>query len=285
MAKNNNMLFTYPILCNFNDDYKDVTFIAGSTGKMTKTSKKSTIETYVEIGDEKINELLDKKALKIIIKVFCSCTKYRKIFDIQRGMDKIELNNKDINKRVEFTTYIIANETLANYSSSKFNDDYKGKSFYIEKGSVMAIGKEESLFFEKDIDDLTTIKSIIKIRDSKEENVPMKVDWSDNITISLPTSDYKIYCRYSEYCVPIVNSMIVIPSIMYVLDQIEDEEEVMDKKWYRVLSKKISTATGKEFNLNYVKSNGSFEIIQKLFDIPIDDAMKEIEIKYGGEGK
>ena len=79
--------------------------------------------------------------------------------------------------------------------------------------------------------------------------------------------------------------MIVIPSIMYVLDQIEDEEEVMDKKWYRVLSKKISTATGKEFNLNYVKSNGSFEIIQKLFDIPIDDAMKEIEIKYGGEGK
>ena len=70
MAKNNNMLFTYPILCNFNDDYKDVTFVAGSTGKMTKTSKKSTIETYVKIGDEKINKLLDKKALKIIIKVF-----------------------------------------------------------------------------------------------------------------------------------------------------------------------------------------------------------------------
>lgn len=290
MAKNDNMLFTYPILCNFNDDYTDTTFIAGSTGKITRTNKKSTIETYVEINDKKINYLLNNNLLKIIIKVFCPCTKYRKIFNIKSGLDKIELNNKDINKRVELTTYLIANETLPDYSSNKFNDDYKGKSFYIEKGSIMAIGKEEDFFFEKDIDDLTTISSIIKIRDCKKENEPMTVEWNDeNIKINLSTLDYKIYCRYSEYCIPIVNSMIIIPSIMFVLDQIASDDndinDIMDKKWYRVLSKKIGAATGKDFNLNYVKVNGSFEIIQKLFDMPIHDAMKEIEIKYGGENK
>ena len=162
--------------------------------------------------------------------------------------------------------------------------------FNIEKGSIVAIGKEETVFFEKDIDDLTKMDSVVKIRDSKTENEPMSVIWDDEtIKINLSTSDYETYCRYSEYCVPVVNSMIVIPGLMYVLDQIAfdqiDMDDVRDKKWYRVLSKKISEATGKEFNLNYIQANGSFEIIQKLFDSPIHDAMKEIEIKYGGESK
>ncbi len=288
MVRNNNTFFAYPILCNYNDDYNSIKFIAGTTGKMTKTNKKATVETYVEIEDEEINKLLNSKKLKIVTKVFCPSTKYRKIFEIQRGFDKIEINNRDINKRVELTTYIIASQDVYNYFSYNFNDDYRGMQFDIEKGAIIAIGKQESLFFEKDIDDLTKIDSVVKIRDLRQENEPMSVMWDDEIIkINLSTSDYELYCRYSEYCVPIVNSMIVIPGLMYVLDQIASDQidinDVMDKKWYRVLSKKISESTGKEFNLNYIKANDSFEIIQKLFDTPIHDAMKEIELKYGGE--
>ena len=51
MARNNNTFFTYPILCNYNDDYNNVKFIAGTTGKLNKTNKKATIETYVEIEE------------------------------------------------------------------------------------------------------------------------------------------------------------------------------------------------------------------------------------------
>lgn len=289
MAKNSTY-FAYPILCNYNDDYNHIKFVAGTTGKMSKTNKKSIIETYVEIEDEEINNLLNSRELKIILKVFCSSTKYRKVFEIQRGFDKIEINNRDINNRVEFTTYIIANKDISNYSSYNFNDDYKGMKFNIEKGSIIAIGKEETLFFEKDIDDLTRINSIIKIRDLKKENEPMNVEWDHlYIRIGLSTSDFETYCRYSEYCIPIANSMIVVPGIMYVLDQLSSEEidisDVVDDKWYRVLSKKISEATGKEFNLAYLKANSSFEIVQRLFDTPIHDAMKEIEVKYGGESK
>lgn len=290
MARNSNTYFTYPILCNYNDDYNNVKFIAGTTGKLNKTNKKSFIETYVEIEEEEINNLLNSRELKIITKVFCPSTKFREIFEIQRGFDKIEINNRDINNRVEFTTYIIANRDIHNFSSYNFNDDYKGMKFDIEKGAIIAIGKEESIFFEKDIDDLTKVEAVVKIKDMKKENEPMTVTWDNKyIRINLSTTDYKTYCLYSDYCVPIVNSMIVIPGIMFVLDQLASDEidisDVEDSKWYRVLSKKISEATGKEFSLNYVKANGSFELIQKLFDTPIHEAMKEIEIKYGGESK
>lgn len=290
MAKNNNTFFAYPILCNYNDDYNNVKFIAGSTGKLTKTNKISIVETYVEIEDEEINNLLNSRELKIITKVFCPSTKYREIFEIQRGFDKIEINNRDINKRVEFTTYVIANKNINGFNSYNFNDDYRGMKFNIEKGSIVAIGKEESIFFEKDIDDLTKINSIVKIRDMKKENEPMTVTWDEYyIKINLSTSDYETYCRYSDYCIPIVNSMVVVPALMYILDQLASDEidigDIEDSKWYRVLSKKISESTGKKFDLGYIKGIGSFEIIQRLFDVPIHDAMKEIEVKYGGESK
>ncbi len=176
------------------------------------------------------------------------------------------------------TTSFALFEAIFSYGNDKFLENSNEYTF------IPSDGLDYSTL------DLTTISSIIKIRDCKKENEPMTVEWNDeNIKINLSTSDYKIYCRYSEYCIPIVNSMIIIPSIMFVLDQIASDDndinDIMDKKWYRVLSKKIGAATGKDFNLNYVKVNGSFEIIQKLFDMPIHDAMKEIEIKYGGENK
>ena len=45
-----------------------------------------------------------------------------------------------------------------------FNDDYAGKKFNIEKGSIIAVGETEDVMIEKDIDDLTTVNSIIKIK-------------------------------------------------------------------------------------------------------------------------
>lgn len=287
MASITNTLFAYPILSNLRDDFVNVKFIAGTTGELTKTAKKSVIKTFVEIQDKHINELIDHNLAQIVMKVYCSTTKFRQIYVLNRGNDEIEIRNRDINKNVEINTFIIAKENIRQYYSENFNDDYKGLKFDIEKGSILAIGKEENIFFDKDTDDLTRIDSIIKIRDIKKEDQPMSVDFDDeNIKINLSTTEYKRYCMYSEYCIPVVNSMIVVPALMYVLDQLISENiemtDYLDKKWYRVLSKKITQAIGKEFKLDYIKSHGSFEIIQKLFDCPIKEAMGEIERKYGG---
>ena len=288
MASMSNAFFTYPVLSNYNDDFVNVKFVAGTTGELNKTAKKSTIKTYVEIEDKNINDLIDKKQAEIIVKVYCSTTKFRNVYVINRGNDQIEINNRDINKNVEINTFIISKENIKKYYSDNFNSDYKEAEFEIEKGSILAIGKEENIFFEKDIDDLTKIESIIKVRDIKEENTPMSVDFDgENITNNLSTTEYNRYCTYSEYCISIVNSMIILPALMHVLNYLIDENvdssEYKDKKWYRVLSKKITEATGQEFKLEYIRNHGAFEIVQRLFDYPLKDAMTEIERKYGGQ--
>ena len=288
MASMINALFTYPVLSNYNDDFINVKFIAGTTGELNKTVKKSIIKTYVEIDDRCINDLIDKEQAEIIVKVYCSTTKFRNVYVINRGNDQIEINNRDINKNVEINTFIISKKEIKKYYSENFNNDYKGAEFEIEKGSILAIGKEENIFFEKDIDDLTKIESIIKVRDIKEENKPMSVDFDgENITVNLSTNEYVRYCTYSEYCIPIVNSMIILPALMnvlnYLIDENVDTAEYKDKKWYRVISKKIAEATGQAFKIEYIRNHGTFEVVQKLFDYPLKDAMAEIERKYGGQ--
>lgn len=181
MASMSNTLFAYPVLSNFNDDYINVKFIAGTTGELNKTAKKSIIKTYVEIEDSYMNKLIDNGQAEVIMKVYCSTTKFRKIYTLNRGNDQIEIRNRDINKNVEINTFIVSKENIDKYYSDNFNNDYKGFKFNIEKGAILAIGKEENIFFEKDIDDLTKIKSIIKIRDIKKENEPMTVDFDEKI--------------------------------------------------------------------------------------------------------
>ena len=289
MAVISNMQFTYPILCDYKDDYINVKCIAGTTGEMEKSKKYSTIKTFVEITDEKINQFLKDGTAKIITKIYCNTTKYRNIFEIRSGNDQIVLQNKDINKRVELSTFVVLTKNIENYTNSNFNKDYKGKYFNLEKGTILAIGKQENIFIEKDINELTKISSIIVVCKGKENNGPMTVDYSDEkIRITLSEQEFKTYSEYSKHCIPVVNSMIIIPSIMYVLDEIakdnQDESDYIYKKWYRVISKKASEVLGKEFTIEYIKNCGSLELLQKIFEIPISDALKMIKNKWDNEG-
>ena len=283
----NNICFTYPILSNFNNDFINVNFIAGSNGILEKTKKYSKIKTYVEINDNNINELLDNGKAKIIVKIYCKSTKYREIKEIKRGNDEIQLLNIDINNNVELNTFILANENIKGYSSSNFNLDFKGKRFDIEKGSILAIGKNENLFIEKDIIDLTKLNSVIKISDIEKNNVPMEVEYNEEyIIIYLSSEDCEIYSKYSKYSTSIINSMIIIPALIYVLDEISkpdiDINEFVNKKWYRVLTKKLSELLGKDFKVEYIRTQGSLKLIQKLFDNLLSDGLKELENLHGG---
>lgn len=284
-----NVNFPYPVLSNFNDDYLNVHFIAGSTGVLEKTKKYSVIKTNVEITDSEIEELLDQGKAKIIVKIYCKSTKYREIKEIKRGFDEIKLQNIDVNQNVDLSTFIVANEDLKHYCSPNFNQVFKENAFYIEKGSILAIGKIENLYIEKDINEFTKMNSVIKIVDSEKHNVPMSVQFDDEvIKIFLSTENYKIYSKYSKFCTPVINSMIIIPCLTFVLDKISspdvDIEDYKEKKWYRVLSKKMTQLLGKEFKIEYLKNKDSLVLIQQLFDDILSEGLTMIEKNwYGGK--
>lgn len=288
MAIMNNMCFTYPVLCNFKDDYINVEFEAGTTGVMEKSKKYCKIKTHVKLSDDQIVNLINSNRAKIIVKIYCKATKYRQLFEIKLGDDELIFFNKDVNNSVDLSTFIVLNENIDNYTSNNFNKDYKGKRFNLEKGTIIAIGKQESIFIEKDINDLTKLNSIIRISKNEKKDLPMQVDYSDDkIKIKLSEDGFNIYSNYSKYCIPIVNSMIIIPAIMYVLDELakegQDIEEYITKKWYRVIAKKCSDIIGKQFTIDYIKNFGSFEMLQKIFEKPVYEGLEMIKNKWDSE--
>lgn len=286
MVSINNINFVYPILCNYNDDYK-TSFNGGTIGDLRKTNQISSFDVLIELENEDIIQLILSNRAKIILKVYCPSTKYRTIIDLNIGMNIINLKNKNINKKVVLQTLIVTNENIYQFYSDDFHPDYVGKKFDIEKGSIIAIGDIEDIYIEKDIDDLTSINSVVKIINSHINNIPMRVESEDDyIKIYLSEETYNTYAKYSKFkFLPIINSMIIIPSIMEVLDKllVDYDSAVEEKKWYRVISKKIGQATGKEFNIDYIKNRGSFEIVQKIFDCPILESMEIIDNNYNGE--
>lgn len=285
VAKNN--YFTYPVLSGITDDYVNVSFNAGSTGILQKYLKHSVIDVDVQIDDEKIIEMINDGTAKIILKLYCLATKFRHIYDLKLGHNEIEILNKDVNKNVELITLIVLNKNLVDYHNKNFNKDYNNMHFSIEKGSIIAIGKQETLMIEKDINDMTNVSSIVKINGNNKKDMPMMVDYYDeNIIISLSAEDFQIYQSYSKYCIPIVISMIVIPALVYVLDEVaksDDVEEFISKKWFRVIAKRASKILNIEFDINYIKNCGSYELVQKLFENPISEALIMIQNNWNNE--
>ena len=279
-----NIRFPYPILCNFNDDYKNIDFYAGVYNKvLIKTKRTSKFEVLVNVNnDNKIIDMINNDDLKILLKVYCLNTKLRQVYTLKLGINEIVLDNRDINKRVDLEIIIVANKDIQNYTNINFNNDYYGKNFNLEKGSVFAIGNRESLYIEKDINEFTKVNSVITIVKADEETFTMVDYTGEKIRIKLSKESFEKYELYAKYSTALVNQMVVVPAIMYVLDSLVDMEkyDYEDKKWFRVISKRASDVLGKDFNIEYIKQVGSIELVQKMFNNPLNEGLVELEKLY-----
>ncbi len=280
MASISNVNFSYPVLCDFNDDYVDSYFDGGSAGTLVKQNKKAIIGTLVSTNNNELIDLINQGKANVIVKLYCPSTKFRNIYNIGLGSNRIVVDYKNINIKVLLETYIVAAENILNYNNHNFNNDYLGSTFNIEKGSILAIGKSEYIELEKDPNDLSDVKSVIKIISSDSDSSAMYTEFdSDYLKIYLNKKEFDLYRSYSEFELPLVNSMIIIPGIMDALDQAaqSDDEEIYNKRWFKALSKKAESLKNINLDFAYIKNNGSFTLVQELLDCPIVEAMSSLD--------
>lgn len=284
MVMNKNKLFAYPVLTNYNDDYLNVKLTLESTKILEKTQKNSTLNYIFQVDDANINRLIIEKKAKAILKIYCPTTKYRKIIDLTIGMNNIMLNNADVNNRVELESFIILTENINDFCSMNFNNDYQHDSFNLEKGSIIAVGKQEHLFVEKDIYEFTKVTSVIKIKRNTTNEKGMTVDYSDQyIYIYLSEIEHIIYLQYAKYCLDVANSMIILPALTFVFDELSKDEEMFNEyennKWFRVIKRKIQDLFNQDFDVNFIKAAGSLLLAQKILNFPLERGFEWIKEK------
>ena len=279
MRIKNNRLFTYPVLTNMNDDYVNCSF--KTLIKATKRVRSLEISIECELDNNELLKLLEDDRIEIICHIECSKTKLRYIEKLELGINNIEIDSRFINENIEVVTFIIAKEEINNYSSSKFNKDYNNASFNIERAQIMAIASQVDIPITKDIYDLSDVPSIITIIPSNVKYMEVNMD-DHKIIIKLPKKDfdnYSIFGKTISMHTPILHSMVIVPSLIYVVDELikrnNDFEGYLDRRWFKVLKKKIESLNH-EFNSDTMGRIGPLKLVQEILENPLSVALENL---------
>lgn len=289
MLVKNNKLFPYPLLSSNNDDYVNSVFYV-KISEANQTKKNLILSLSVELKNNEIERLILNEKAEIICHFESSKTKYREIKELNIGDNNIYFDILNLNGTLDITPLIILKDDVKDFNSKDFNKDYGDRSFSIESGSILALGEQARINIEKDISDLSKVPSIISIVKNSGTEKNMIVDFDDNkIRIKLNSEDFKIYnsIAKSTTCQSILNSMIIIPSLMSVLEQLksfnnDEMSRVKEYRWYKVVSNVIKKKYNSELEPKFLENKNIFEISQELFESPISDGMSNLFDLVGG---
>ena len=288
-------LYPYPLLesCFGQEDYVDSKFNI----LVEQKNNGSNIElTFRPVLDNcGIQELINNGDADFAVHIESTLTSYRRLFRVKGSGLTIKISANDVENNINICTFIIANKDLNNYSNEKFNEDYDGFTFNIEKGNILAIGDSYELDINKEKDDVGNIQSIfglIELKNEKEKDIKIDVSM-EKINIALPKKEFnsfKMLMRAPENRA-ILHSMILIPALMEAIDQMKDSVKngefynIQNKKWYRSLVKAAENIYI-EIDEETILTLPSFETAQKLMSDTIGRGIlgfSDLNLMFGGE--
>lgn len=284
-------LYPYPVLAEYTDDYKNVKFDVNID--VTKEGYDVKVCYLAALTSSSLKKLIQEKKAKYVYHMECAQTGFREVLATPDIESHYILSSKKVNGKVQICPFIVAVDDINDYSADEFHEDYAGEIFSIESGCVMAIGKMAALDISKEIDDLANTPSIFSIIKNADANCKhMLVDYSGRkIIIKLPLNDYYSYKSLSQTpaAMPILNSLTVIPALVYVLGEmkalaVEERAENEESLWYSTIRKVLL----KQFNCDIESENYNecnlFELAQKMINDPISDAFNILTSGFGVTG-
>lgn len=282
-------MYPYPVLAYFLDDYKDKhAFNVKITQVKDGFSTKLVFEA--DLTNKELLSLVRSGKASFVYHIECSQTGFRKVIPTDKLSLAYVLSNREVKNLVQICPFIVAREDITSYSNADFDDDYKGMSFDIEEGCVLAVGQQVNADVSDSIDDLANTPSIFSIIQNTDEAIKeMKVDESgDKIVVQLPFNDYYSYKSLSQNpkFEPVLNALTIVPALVFVIEEMKrwDGEEInrreLDCGWFRSIKHVLS----KEFDCDVeggLSNRDSMELAQKLIGSPLPSAFAELS---GGEG-
>lgn len=275
-----NRTFMHPVLCADTDDYIDSKFDV-----KYKTEQKDLnmlcVCFLIELDNLELKELIANDMAEYAVHVECAYTGYRTIIRGKSPKIDVPLRIHDIKDKVEFVVMIVAKQDLIHYSNTKLNKDYNGKTIpYIPKSSILAYENIDELRVTKNIEEFQNSSSIFTVKcvpeDAKKYAI---IDLnSHKVIILLPREQYLIYISAMNQndMQPIVNTLVIFPALIYLLEEIQVADSVYDgKMWYRSL---CSAFEKKNKDLLWeLENKGAYVLAQEIMESPLYNALLGIK--------
>lgn len=282
-----NRLFSYPVYSNVVDDYKTNEFTFDYIVK--SDADKLLLEYTTKISNSFILQGIKKEIIKLVVLLECARTAFRKLYVLNELNGVIEIPAHLLLSKVEICCLLLANKDFVINNESGINSDYLNTSFRIKKGYIVGYDNTYSFVVDKDKDDLFKASSIISVVKKIDLNDYMDVDLdNDNkIKIQLGEEMYQYFVQLQgQDKLPVIHSMIVLPALVYVVDQIKDQgirTTYEDYYWYRCIEKQLEILN-MSIDSSKFQSKSSLSIAQELLKFPVKNALINLTtLSEGGE--
>lgn len=263
--------YPYPVLGN-EDDIKGI-FNIDFKYELSKDNVVLNVISKLQNGA--LADLVKKERASFVVEVECRNSFYRTSLSTRNTAEKWIIPSRFLRERVAVSFYICADEDIKNYVPSDCHPDYKGLSFEIEKGDVLAFGGGCSFVAEKGFDPLRPpVSSLMSIREGRRHEGPMGVDYgSDKITVELSKSDWKNYLEIKKHTLAVgaLHASVVLPVLIDAIYQAQEaSSEYKDNNWYGRLES-ILDAKG-------LRDREPLEAAQRILDNPCSRNFKSIDL-------
>jgi len=269
-------------LTYYSDDYIESVFSTEVT--MQKTGYELNFIFNTTLENAKLLEMVQSGEAIIIYDLECSITGYRTCLKTDSLKTKYAIKEELLNGKFTIFPFIVAQKDVIGYKNPKFNEDYGDDSFNIEEGRYLAVGQSTEINIKKKNSDMLKSSSIFTIIPNSQNVNEMQVEPSNkNIIIKLAREDYERCWSMFENpgLKDILNSAIVVPALLWVLNYISPNSEDEDPEaafgkfgWYISIKEVLE----KRFNMtiNDISKENSFEIAQKMLKTPINTALANL---------
>lgn len=236
-------LYTYPVLSEEREDYVDSIFDAEVRYKMNGVNNLQ-FDFDIEMDNKNLQSMILAGDAEYVVHIECANTSFRTaIHDISNHVSK-EIPIGRINGRIEIIILIVTKKDISHFVNSNWDDDYRGLSFELSKGSILAYKNIPIIDIVKNYEEFNSASSIFKVyKRLTSEPKPMEVDLSTaQIGIGVGLQEYEIYSRFcdKEELQPILNAMMIFPALVYVFEELKQENGIdsySGRNWYVSLSK------------------------------------------------
>ena len=232
--KAKNISYPYPVLGNEDDVQGEF----GVTFKHVLSRDKIKLRTTSKLKNKTLEKLIAEGKAAFTMEIECGSTFYRDNFRSFEKHAEFSIGSALVREHVGVAFFIRAVKPIPKYQIDGCHPDYKGFTFEVGPGDILAIGGYTSFVAEKDFDPMKpSVSSFMVIKKGNAESGPMEVDYSedDKIVIKLSKADWETYVQVKsrKTIAGILHSSIVLPVLADAIRIVSGgSRELQNTHWF-----------------------------------------------------
>lgn len=281
-----NRLFTYPVLSDEKDDYRDSIFKVDYEHMMQGVNSLK-LSFDIDMNCRELEQLIIEGKADYVIHLECVTTAYREVLhSVSKHIEHVIPIGR-INGLFAAVAFIILKKNITGFFCTDWVEDFGDTTFDLSAGSILAYQNLSSLNITKDYEEFINADSIFSVfRRVTESDCPAEISLdSSKIRIGLETKDYDIYAMHSgkTELQSLFHSMLILPALVYVFEELRQEggeETYRNKEWFLALEKSYAKRgiIFMEEVLNPDKT--SYQLAQEAMELPLSKAFDQISIFF-----